>query len=643
MNVNWAEVKGFTETERWAKAALEGIERTFEERRLLWPEDPPLGTTKWVHFHYCNECAMRLIFNPRKPTEHQCPQCGKRYEGEPWDGAWRTHVHGMIAANVERAAVLARLRPETAAGKNYLRRHMLFYADHYDQYPPRGEKAGKGKIMPQCLDEAVFMITLGQAYLWNQEIFSEKEKGLLREKLFGPSVALLRPQIRSIHNIHMWMASAVATAGAILEDDALVDWAIQSEHGWERQLTQGVNDDGFWYEGSMTYHYYTFLAAATCAIAAAGRGRDLSDHRKFRRMLEAPLGLVHPDGSFPPHNDGWPGVRLSNWARFYEFGARVWPDAGFDAALAWVYRDVPSVPSRALAWTETVDVLPAAEVDANRGSLPALVFGPARLPEPQAPARVTRNFPASGMAILETKGEDGGRVRICMRSGPHGGGHDHLDRLNVDVFADNGWRAADLGTSGYGAEITRAWYRTPAAHNILVVSAQKQKPSDGVIAKFSASEIIGQANEAYPGCRMTRILRPMTSGWLDRLEVETEDDSDFDWFFHGLGELSTSLDMIPLDRLPHPEGDSQEPLGYDRIRSVRGGTTDSEWRAEWRMADGPFVRATFAGAPGTQVFAGIGDDNPAIRTLGVLVVRRRGRQAVFEARFTSGMRRDRQE
>lgn len=602
--IDWTQVADKVRTQPWAKAIVDSLDKAFDKTAAEWPGDPTLERSEWTHHYFCDDDAARLTFDITKPTEHVCSKCGRVYAGEPWNGAWRTTLHNLLAANVERAGILARLQPDTKKYVDYIRRIVIFYAEHYADYPVHGDRAGKGKIMPQCLDEAILLIKLGEVLQWGKGAawFTPEQDARIAEQLYKPSIDLLRPQIRIIHNIHAWMQGAIATAAIQCDDRVLLDWSINSEFGWRNQLEKGCNEDGFWYEGSITYHFYTFSAFTSLALRAAEQGIDLFGVPKYQRMLKAPLMLAFRDGVLPAHNDCWPGVRLT--PSLYELATWAWPASGFQDDLSWILRI-------------------GAKVE-RRTSTNALLYGPAHVEPRDPPAPKSHHFKASGIAILQND-----RIRVCLRSGPDGGGHDHHDKLNIDVragSAKNPWDAADLGTSGYGATITGKWYRTPAAHCSVVVDEKKQKGCDGVIERFTDRQAIGVADTAYDGVCMRRTISLTENGWNDVFNVDADAEHTLDWFFHGDGALTVSVGTQPIDKL------GKQP-GYDWPREPKRGASDAEWTATWTAPAG-VMRVRFKALPGTEIFTAIGDANPKGDPIGVLMVRRRTKQTTFDAAFS---------
>lgn len=618
LTLDWPEIARKAHDQPWARATVEALRTAYDEHRKLWPHDPPIARSEWFHHYFCGNCGVALGFEFTEPREHVCPTCGKRHEGEPWDGAWRTCLHGSIAVNLERAALLARLHPEREDYRRYVREVILFYAEHYADYEVHGEHAGQGRILPQCLDEAIFVIAIGRALSFGRGLgwFSAGEESTIGEHFFRPAAALLQPQITQTHNIHAWMDSALIVAGAYLRDESLVDFAIEGEHGWKNQLAKGVNDDGFWFEGAMTYHFYTFNALFAGAWAAAEHGRDLFATPKLFQMLEAPLGLVYPDGVFPAHNDCWIDVKLIDAAGLYEVVSRLRPE--FANTLGWLYPRDHERPVCA-PLSSVVNRLQTPRTAFARNSVAALLFGQPDLPHGTPPPRASRLFRASGIGILENE-----HVRVCLRFTPDAKGHDHCDKLGLDVFAGGVPISADLGTTGYAAKINQ-FYRSPAAHNMVVVNGERQQHSNGELVDWNAGALTASANHALPGVALQRRITLAAEGWTDSFTVDSREEATLDWVFHSRGEITTS---VLLEEVASP-GDRN---GYEYLTQVASASCETDWRATWNSpADA--LTVSFRGERGTQIFTGRCPDHPATSMLGILIVRRRTTHTVFDASF----------
>lgn len=615
-SVLWESVCRKHSNQAWAASWVDLTEALFSDHITAYPGAPSMASTNWSHYYYCDDCAEPLEFDLKMPKKHRCLSCGRIYSDSQKDGAWHTWLHGRIMRNVERAAILARVKSTPEAYVSYLRETLLFYARHYRDYPVHGEHVGKGRVLPQSLDEAIWIISAGRFLQWGQGAgwFSESELDFIRDGLFLPALELLKPQISKIHNIHVWLNSAVATCAFWLNDDKMLRWTIEGDYGWRKQLESGVNGDGFWWEGSIHYHFYSFQAFASLVLTAADGGLVLWDHNLLKKMLSAPLDLAFADGRLPAHNDCWQG-NLYDWAKAYELGSCVWPEAGYGSALSHIYRH--SSPGAIISWTDASAGPSEGKSQFVRNSAAALLYGPENLPEPVSPRSGSRLFKASGIGILEND-----QVRICMRAGPDGGKHDHHDKLNIDIVTANGWVSDDLGSSGYGAEINQRWYKQPAAHNIPVVNQQPQKGVDATLLDFTAERMAGQVEDTDSGIVMSREIRLTPLGWTDSCRIEAMEIGQLDWCFHGRGKLISSLSMKPI-------ASAGTSGGFDWLKDVSAAFCDGDWWVEWQWENGS-VRLCFNAEQGTEVLLALAEGNPTKEELGVVVVRRQAASTVFE-------------
>ncbi len=73
---------------------------------------------------------------------------------------------------------------------------------------------------------------------------------------------------------------------------------------------------------------------------------------------------------------------------------------------------------------------------------------------------------------------------LCLKYGPHGGGHGHPDKLNFVLYSRGQILGVDPGTAAYGVPIQNEWYKSTLAHNTLVVDEENQKPAEGKSLAF---------------------------------------------------------------------------------------------------------------------------------------------------------------
>ena len=589
--VDWEAVRRKAGREEWAGAVVRGIRDTVASTRREFPE-PPFGVTGWAHDYYCEKDATKLRYDPAKPREHVCPKCGGKYADERRNEAWMDATYKRIHRAARLAGVLRRISDDDPAA-DYGRQVLLWFANNVDRFAPHGRHAGRGRIMGQSLCEATSMVDLALAYWDLYPALSAGERDDIVRRLFLPEAEFIDKQTGTIHNIHSWHNAAVGLIGLVSGEPRWVDSAVDGPFGLKAQIAKGAKEDGFWYEGSIGYHFYTLRSLCDFYIALRARGRDLSGTEKFRLMFSVPVDYACGDFILPAINDGWAGGRLAGNAGCYECAAALWPaDAEIPRLLAWFYRGEP------------------------RNSVEALLFGPAVLPPPTPVSRGSTLLRDMGYAILRD-----GRQEVLVKFGPYGGGHEHLDRPNVILFSGGREVMPDLGTSGYGIRLNR-WYRSPAAHNILVVDGKVQAPRGGVLVSFATNRVEVGAREAYPGVDIRRTVTCRDGVAGDRITAASDAEHTYDLFYHFRGDLTRcSATLAPAEI-------ARDGSGYEWLRDVQRGSCSGRVECVIGLRDltGHLVFEGTGAAP-FEIFTGTCPDNPADRTMTFVLLRARGRNA----------------
>ncbi len=595
--VDWTAVRARVETHPWAKAALADLRKHVAAVRTDFPE-PPFGVSGWGHDYYCEKDAGKLRYDPKKPKEHVCSKCGEVYTDERRNEAWVDSTYKRIHRAVRQAGILFRAADDREAA-DYGRRMLLWFAANYERFQVHGKHAGKGRIMGQSLCEATSLVDLTLGYWDLLPALSAADRETIAQRLLLPSAALIHKQTTQIHNIHSWHNAAVGLIGLAVGNAGMVDAAVDGPHGLEAQIAKGVLADGFWYEGSIGYHFYTVSSLRDFIVALDARGRRIRGMDRFRRMFEAPLDYACGDGVLPAINDGWAGGGLAGEAPAYEMAARLWPDdPRIPAALAAFYRSRP------------------------RTSEQALLFGPDTLPAAAGLPKRSALLPATGYAILR----DGG-LEALLKFGPYGGGHDHLDRLMMLVYADGKEILPDLGTAGYGIKLNR-WFRSPAAHNMLVVDGKTQAKCGGVLSSFTSNRVEASVADAYPGVVIRRTLAVHDGDLGDLVKAASAAEHTYDLFHHVRGTLESC--SVELADAAIPGGGD----GYEWLKKIRGGRSDGRVAFTLRLRDlKKTLEVECSSSAPFEVFTGACPDNPADRELTFLLLRRKGMTADFTTQF----------
>lgn len=591
------------ETQPWARARFEALKREADawlQRKVALPD----RGSQWWHWYACKKDGARL--RTKSPTEHVCPVCGEVYTGWPYDDVVLAREHSAYARALLTLGLVYQLTSERRYAEK-AREILLAYAEKYLTYPLhniRGEaRLGGGRVGPQTLDEAVWLLPVaeGADLIW--EVLREEEREAARKGLFEPAVReVILPHRMGIHNIQCWKNSAVGLVGLLLGEEDLVWDAVESEHGYRQQMARGVTPDGPWFEGAWGYHFYTLSALWHLTEAAYHCGLDLYGP-ELKRMFDAPLQLAMPNLHLPAFNDSGE-VNLAGMAWLYEIARARYGDPLYDVLLA----------------------------RSNRRSNQALLYGSPKVGEAPTRRLESRNFPGAGYAILAA-GEGEEATWLALDYGPHGGGHGHPDKLGFVLYARGRVLAPDPGTTAYGVPLQREWYRTTLAHNTLTVDEASQRPTEGHCEAFRSSPdltaVMATAGDIYEGVFFRRTVVLLDKDLLVFVDqVRSEEEHLYDLAYHNRGTW-----------LRRPEGTPWTPPdkpGYKHLRDVRRRETDGTVEAAWEVEGAGQVAYLLAGGTPTTVLTGTGVGRNAEDRVPLLIARRRARATVYVWTLTLG-------
>ncbi len=593
----------------WASSVYKGIKSNADSwMRQKLPV--PMGPTGWYHHYFCPEHGVRLKYDYNRPHEHICPEDGKVWTGDEYDAYWRTVTHGSIVGKaVDLALVYALYGHE-----EYARAAGEILLDYADFYPEHIRDKEKKRIMWQSLDEATFILKPAQAYelIRDAGVLSEDEKRHIEEDWLRPTALFLRGERKTIHNIHCWYNAAICSLGLLLDDQELVDFAVEGpEAGFRQQIEKGVQEDGFWYEGSFGYHFYTIMAMQNLIISALNNGIDLAEELQVvKRMFLAPMLMADAQFVVPPTNDSGLG-NLMNYVSLYEIATHLFPrENSFPDFLAYTYENTGR----------------------HRAMREALFYGRDELPRGERVEAGSANFTGVGLAVLR-KLAGGSEKYVMFDYGPHGGGHGHPDKMNIIISGMGQVLAPDTGTAGYGLAVNKSWYRQTLSHNTIVVDRESQKPTQGELLGFHADGgdvqwVSAKAGEAYPDVNWQRTVFLADEGYIVVIDtLESPMEHIYDWVYHNYGELEVlTSDMRPCDR-----GEFGETIAYMVPNDLRSAASDHDIQAVWKLDGVKWVQLSVMGQPGTEIYTGIGPGNPAKIDVPMMVIRRRGKDARFFA------------
>ena len=604
-----AELKQRVATAPWARASWEEL-KAAADRRLARPIELPPRGGNWSHNYVCPTHGARLSQGRQLGPwqwEHTCPVGKHVLRGDPstgtldFDGNAIAGIHGRLAQEVVDHGLVFQVTGDARHAAK-AREILLAYAERYLSYPQhnnQGKPGPGGRVASQSLSEAGWLTTFTQGADLVWSALSETDRAAIAEKVLRPALnESVLPRKLGIHNIQNHHNSAIGSVGFLLGDEALIRTAIDDpRNGYRFQMEKGVLADGMWTEGASGYHFYTIQGVWPLTEAARHCGIDLYGPR-LMAMFTGPLALAMPDFVLPNFNDSGT-VPLRNYADLYELAFARYTNTAFVPLIAGSDR---------------------------RGRF-ALLCGTTNLPPAsRLPVSTSRNSPGSGYAILQ-QGEGRNATWLCLKYGPHGGGHGHPDKNTFVLYARGEILVPDAGTHAYGSPLHNGWDKTTFAHNTLLVDESSQTPATGQCLAFGSDRGVqfaitdaGQANAGVKFIRTAALLNSNLVVFVD--QVEAQQPYALDLVLHHVG-VWTNM----------PAGEPWTPRqvpGYQHFTGVTARTNPPagldlqiQPATNWR------TRITLAGDGGGEVLTGYGILKTTEDLVPLLVQRRKTDRTAF--------------
>jgi hypothetical protein len=238
-------------------------------------------------------------------------------------------------------------------------------------------------------------------------------------------------------------------------------WAKGSAQSLSALIEMQVHPDGYFFEGSTSYHRLAVELFVLAHLSARAAGVDLGAafRNRLRKMFQVAAAYCSEQGRAPQIGDNDSG-------RIFPLRDRQSLDHGYLAPLgAALFGDAALKVAGGEFPDEAAWLLGSAGWEAFR-SLPL-----------SAPPPIFTS-PAGGLHILR-----GGGAVAAVSAGPVGqngiGGHSHNDQLSFELHLDGRPIIVDIGSPTYLRDPQlRNFFRSTAAHNTVQLGGEEQAPLD---------------------------------------------------------------------------------------------------------------------------------------------------------------------
>lgn len=527
--------------------------------------------SRWGHNYFCDYDGGRLIFDIHKPHEHKCSVCGKIYKSDVYDGVWVYFYRNQAVLTAWKAAGIYAYNKD----KKYLdimKNIISFYAKNYKSFVLHNKeglefssydemKWGCGKILPQGLNESIICIRMIQALEIVKGDLSKEYLDELYELMFSEMFKLFKPQINEIHNIRCWNNCALGLIGLFFGKDEIIDYVFNGPYNIRRQINEGVTEDGFWYEGSIHYNFFTLEGITPLIVFSEIYEYDFGKKEKdvIEKMFINAYHYAFENHTLPNPNDGWPNINLKTYSYIYHMASKAFGE-----------------------YSEVGNILKNIEGDGSiRTTLP--LSKPYYIDNELAYERLllntdygynsytivknnTKNFPKSNFAMLRDS-----NFNVFVKYGLNGPSHSHPDIINVEIMYKNKMVSRDLSNCGYKAKLCNEWHRTSLAHNVVIKDGENiisTKP--GKTLCYESNHIKALAENVYDGVDYIRDIKLLNDELFDKFEVISSSVATFDYVLH----LESDFNLIIMDDveeadLTYKRNGYQHILKTERVKATK--------------------------------------------------------------------------
>jgi hypothetical protein len=512
---------------------------------------------------------------------------------------------------------------------------------------PNTPSYAPGKLFWQCLNDANWLVYTSQAYDCVYNYLTEDEREIIERDALRPIVdhiSIESPQFfNRIHNHSTWGIAGVGMMGIVMQDDELIDRAmnglkvdnIDSEDrdndggfikpkgiiklGFLAQIDHMFSPDGYYTEGP----YYQRYAMSPFMVFAVALQNNLPEVEIFAyrdsvlvKAVDALINLSDADGEFFPLNDAQKGMSYMS--------------RELVAAVDIVYQYGGQSPELlSIAREQGRVLLDKSGISVAKG----IAAGKAKeFQKTSIELRDGVDGTNGAIGILRSRDTE-----LVMKYSSQGEGHGHFDKLSFSLYNKGTEVVQDYGLArfvnidqknggGYLRENT-TWAKQSIAHNTLVINETSHFGGRFRLASnhhsvgrfFDTStenlQVMSAVEEnAYQGVKLLRTMalikdrafeNPVV---IDVISAYSDNENQYDLPYHFTGHLmSSNVDMS--------EAKAIKPLGQDHGYQhlwveANGALQEDNLKMSW-LNHGFFSSLTSAASDGTSViFTMLGANDP---------------------------------
>ena len=409
----------------------------------------------------------------------------------------------------------------------------------------------------------------------------------------------------------------LCAVGAMLDNQALIDEAVDGRYGLAVNLTNNMFRDGKWWYDAPGYAVGTTRTLLERIFSMKQLNLFEDSRLRFREAVAFARDILC-DGRIPAIGDtGGADSRM-----------RVLDPYGVCEMEEWTYIFTGDVQSR-----ERLLALSGGDADRirERYAGPELLFhaeeirGEMALFVPE-----TRVFHDSGIAILRTGENPETRAHLVLNYGKGNAGHGHRDKLSFHLITRGYDLACDLGyPTTFTHKKVDGWEKHTVSHATVCIDGESQAIGMGsleLLGRTPGMEVVCASGEkAYPGVaevyERTMVLVDVPDSGAFVWDVfRVKGGKQHDYMFRSLsGESGENfeLDLPEGLEVERQQGGTLagrdvafgDAPGFGYIQDVARAQCGDVWSATWRVGDetDTGIRLTMAGAPGREVITGKGE------------------------------------